>query len=160
MTGTSPTSAVSAEYTLTYLLGAPRALVYQAWTDPEHFSHWFGPRVYTTPVSKISMDLRPGGIWRAAVVARDGSEQVLDGVYRELSPPERLVFTTGDPGNTTGDLASVVTIVLNERDGGTEMVFHQAGYNTDQAHADASKAGWLEFFDRLDEHLTGHSPKA
>ncbi|MEV7970138.1 SRPBCC domain-containing protein [Sphaerisporangium sp. NPDC088356] len=162
MTGTSSTPAVTAEYTITYVFDAPRELVFTAWTDPGHFTHWFGPRAYTTPVSKISMDLRPGGTWRAVVVADDGAEQLLDGVYRKVEAPERLVFTTGDPGNTHGDLASVVTVTftgLDDLGGKTEMVFHQAGYNTGEAHAAASRAGWLEFFDRLAEHLAGHAPR-
>ncbi|MFC4590134.1 SRPBCC family protein [Sphaerisporangium corydalis] len=153
MTGTPFTPAVTAEYTITYVLDAPRDLVFAAWTDPARFAHWFGPHGYTTPMRGISMDLRPGGVWRALVVDRDGAEQLLDGVYREVDAPARLVFTTGDPGNTTGDLASVVTLTLTDVGGKTEMRFHQAGYNTDEAHARGSRAGWLEFFDRLAEHL-------
>jgi uncharacterized protein YndB with AHSA1/START domain len=148
------------DYTITRVFDAPRELVFQAWTEPAHFTHWFGPRGFTTPLATISMDVRPGGAWRATMVAADGAEAPIHGVYREVAAPERLVFTTGDPDNTSGQVASVATVTLTELGGATKMVFHQAGYNTDQAHADAAKAGWMEFFERLAEHLAHHRAQA
>ncbi|MCT9933046.1 SRPBCC domain-containing protein [Planotetraspora sp. A-T 1434] len=156
MTETSNESAPTAEFTITRVFDAPRELVFQAWTDPAHFTHWFGPRAFTTPLSKITMEPAPGGEWRAILVSGDGMEIPLYGTYREVAGPARLVFTTGDPDNTAGDLASVVTVDLADLGGKTEMTFHQAGVNTDEAHAEQSRAGWIEFFDRLAEHLTGH----
>jgi hypothetical protein len=63
------------------------------------------------------------------------------------------VFTTGDPANTDGTPASVATMELETEGSGALMRFHQAGVNTDEAHAEQSRAGWIEFFDRLAEHL-------
>ncbi|MEU6413100.1 SRPBCC domain-containing protein [Microbispora sp. NPDC046933] len=147
------TNAPDLEYTITRVLDAPRETVFKAWTEPERFSQWFGPRGFTTPVSLITMDLRPGGEWSACLVSPEGAKAPLGGVYREIAGPERLVFTTGDPDNQEGAVASVATLTLTDIDGRTEMRFTQEGYNTDEAHAEAAKAGWLQFFDRLAEHL-------
>ncbi|MEV4620655.1 SRPBCC domain-containing protein [Asanoa sp. NPDC049573] len=141
------------EYTIVRDYDAPPALLFAAWTEPEQFAEWFGPRALKTPVELVSMDVRPGGAWTASIVTPDGAAHPLDGTYREVRSPERLVLTTGDPDNTEGAIASVVTIDFDEAAGGTTMRFHQAGVNTDEAHAEGAKAGWIEFFDRLEEHL-------
>ncbi|MGN9838425.1 SRPBCC family protein [Nonomuraea sp. H19] len=143
----------TAAYDLTRIFDARRELVWAAWTDPERFSRWFGPRTMATPVGRITLDARPGGIWRASLVGDDGFEVTLDGTYREVAEPERLVFTTGDPDDPGDGPASVVTIDFAEVGGKTEMRFHQYGVNTDPEHAEQAKAGWLEFFDRLAEHV-------
>ncbi|MEV4294325.1 SRPBCC family protein [Microbispora rosea] len=147
------TNTPDLEYTITRVLDAPREAVFAAWTEPERFSAWFGPRGFTTPVSLITIDLRPGGEWSACLVSPEGAKAPLSGVYREITAPERLVFTTGDPDNQEGAVASVATVTLTDIGGRTEMRFTQEGYNTDEAHAEAAKAGWLQFFDRLAEHL-------
>jgi uncharacterized protein YndB with AHSA1/START domain len=141
------------EYTIIREYDAPPELLFAAWTTPEHFAQWFGPRALKTPVELIAMDVRPGGSWTASMVTPDGAAHPLEGTYREVTPPSRLVLTTGDPDNTDGAVASVVTLDFEPADGGTRMRFHQAGVNTDEAHAEGAKAGWLEFFERLDEHL-------
>lgn len=142
------------EYTIGRDYPAPRELVFQAWTDPEHLAAWFGPYGFTTPIERITVDLQPGGRWDVTLVGADDSEAPLGGTYREIAAPERLVFTTGDPDNTEQAVASIVTVTLTDRDGATEMTFHQAGYHTPAEHADAARAGWEQFFDRLDEHLS------
>ncbi|MGW5260868.1 SRPBCC family protein [Microbispora sp. NPDC004025] len=147
------TNTPDLEYTITRVLDAPRETVFKAWTEPEHFSQWFGPHGFTTPVSLIAMDLRPGGEWSACLVSPEGAKAPLGGVYREIAEPERLVFTTGDPDNQEGAVASVATVTLTDLGGRTQMRFTQEGYNTDEAHAEAAKAGWLQFFDRLAGHL-------
>ena len=145
--------AFTQEYTIIRDYDAPAELVFAAWTKPEHFAQWFGPRALKTPVELVSMDVRPGGTWTASIVTPDGTAHPLAGTYREIHAPTRLVLTTGDPDNTDGEIASVVTLDLEEVDGGTRMRFHQAGVNTDEAHAEGAKAGWVEFFERLEEHL-------
>ncbi|GGT03384.1 activator of HSP90 ATPase [Planobispora rosea] len=145
--------AQTAEYEINRTFDAPRELVYAAWTEPERFSRWFGPRMLATPVGRIVLDVRPGGAWRATLVGEEGFEVTLTGTYREVAAPERLVFTTGDPDSPGDGPASVVTLSLAEADGATEMRFHQFGVNTDQEHAEQARAGWLEFFDRLAEHV-------
>jgi uncharacterized protein YndB with AHSA1/START domain len=143
----------TAEYDITRVFDAPRELVWAAWTEPERFSRWFGPRMLSAPVGRITLDTQPGGVWRVALVGEEGFEVTLDGTYREVEGPGRLVFTTGDPDNPGEGPASVVTIELVDMDGGTQMRFHQYGVNTDQEHAEQARAGWTEFFDRLAEQV-------
>ncbi|OUC97838.1 SRPBCC family protein [Streptosporangium minutum] len=143
----------TAEYEIVRDFAARREQVYAAWTQPERFARWFGPRVFTTPADRVVLDVRPGGAWQATLVGEEGFEVTLRGVYREVAGPGRLVFTTGDPDDPGDGPASVATLMLEEREGGTTMRFHQSGVNTDAEHAEQARAGWLEFFDRLDEHL-------
>ncbi|WP_043616529.1 SRPBCC family protein [Nonomuraea candida] len=147
----------TAEYDLIRIFDAPRELVWAAWTEPERFSRWFGPATLTAPVGRISLDVRPGGVWRSTLVGEEGFEVTLDGTYREVEAPERLVFTTGDPDHPGDAPASVVTVGLTETDGKTEMRFHQYGVNTDQEHAAQAKEGWNEFFDRLAAYVKSPS---
>ncbi|MER5319261.1 SRPBCC family protein [Streptosporangium roseum] len=143
----------TAEYEIVRDFAAQREQVYAAWTRPERFARWFGPRMFTTPADRVVLDVRPGGTWRATLVGEEGFEVTLQGVYREIAGPGRLVFTTGDPDSPGDGPASVATLTLEECEGGTTMRFHQFGVNTDAEHAEQARAGWLEFFDRLAEHL-------
>ncbi|HEX4817238.1 MAG TPA: SRPBCC domain-containing protein [Nonomuraea sp.] len=136
------------EHAFTRVLDAPRERVWAAWTRPERLFRWFGPRSMATPLGRVSLDVRPGGAWRATVVGEEGFEVTFDGVYREVRPPVRLVFTTGDPDAPGDGPASVVTIdLLDAAAGRTELRFHQRGVNVEPS-------GWLEFLDRLAEHVT------
>ena len=141
------------EYQLVTTFDAPRDVVFRAWTDPAQLTHWFAPRGFSTPIEHIRLDVRPGGSWQAEIWRGDEPASRLAGTYVDVDPPERLVFTTGDPADRNGAPASVVTVALVESAGRTEMRFWQAGYNTGQDHADRARAGWQEFFDRLGEYL-------
>ena len=80
------------EIEVTRVVDAPRALVFDCWTKPEHITKWMlGPPGWAMPVCEV--DLRPGGSWHFVWRAEDGSELDMRGVYREVSPPERLVAT-------------------------------------------------------------------
>ena len=59
--------------------------------EPEHMVRWLGPKGFTAPSCEI--DLRPGGAWRACIRSPEGTDHRMQGVYREIAPPERLVFT-------------------------------------------------------------------
>ena len=71
---------------------APRQLVFQVFTTAEHLKRWWAPPPYTLPVCTI--DLRPGGIWHYCLRSPEGQEQYARSVYREVVPPEKLVYTT------------------------------------------------------------------
>jgi uncharacterized protein YndB with AHSA1/START domain len=74
---------------LTRTIGAPRTQVFEAWTQPEHVTHWWDPA--GEPLAECAIDLRPGGTFRF-VNARSSGHESFEGVYRELVPPERIVF--------------------------------------------------------------------
>ena len=72
------------------LFAAPREAVFRAWTDPEALVKWWGPQGCT---ARAELDPRTGGKWRSVMVHSDGEENIVGGVYLEISAPERLVFT-------------------------------------------------------------------
>jgi uncharacterized protein YndB with AHSA1/START domain len=78
---------------ITRLFDAPRALVFEAWTKAEHVAHWWDPS--GVPLAVCEIDLRPNGAFRWVNRAPDGGEgHCFAGIYREITPPGRLVFTS------------------------------------------------------------------
>lgn len=101
------------EIRLTRLFDAPRNLVFEAMSKPEYITRWWGclDAGYSVPVCEI--DLRPGGAWRFVNRTPKGELVAFYGVYREVAPPERMVFT--EIFERFPDAESVVTAVLTER---------------------------------------------
>src|ERR1700676_3113016 len=79
------------ELTITRVFDAPRELCFKAWTDPKHLANWWGPRGFTLP--EHTMDFRLGGAYRFRMRPPEGRDVLWYGVYREIVPPERLVWT-------------------------------------------------------------------
>jgi len=77
---------------ITRVFDAPRELVFKAWTDAKHLAQWWGPKGFTNPICEV--DARPGGNLRIVMRAPDGAEHPMTGVFREVTAPERLVFTS------------------------------------------------------------------
>jgi uncharacterized protein YndB with AHSA1/START domain len=139
---------------ITRVFDAPRERVWLEWTDPECFADWFGGRESEVPLASVSIDVRPGGSWRLTMFAEPGRREInWQGEYREVVPPERLVFTvTDEPG---ADAYEVVTVVLTDLGGGrTEMAFEQRGGLPPEVYERAGQ-GWSTFFDRIAERLRG-----
>lgn len=79
------------------VVDVPRALVWQAWTRPEHLKQWFTPEPWKTVACEI--DLRPGGIFRTVMLSPEGKEYPNVGCYLEVIENERLVWTSAlEPG--------------------------------------------------------------
>jgi uncharacterized protein YndB with AHSA1/START domain len=107
------------EIRLTRLFDAPRRLVFEAMSKPEHITQWWGRlgEGYSVPVCEV--DLRPGGAWRFVNRTPKGDLVAFYGVYREIVPPERVVFT--EIFEQFPDAESVVTAVLTEEQGKTRL---------------------------------------
>jgi uncharacterized protein YndB with AHSA1/START domain len=107
------------EIRLTRLFDAPRHLVFEAMSKPEHITQWWGRlgEGYSVPVCEIN--LRPGGAWRFVNRTPKGDLVAFYGVYREVAPPERVVFT--EIFEQFPDTESVVTAVLTEENGKTRL---------------------------------------
>ena len=107
------------EIRLTRLFDAPRHLVFEAMSKPEHITQWWGRlgEGYSVPVCEI--DLRPGGAWRFVNRTPKGDLVAFYGVYREVAPPERVVFT--EIFEQFPDTESVVTAVLTEENAKTRL---------------------------------------
>ncbi|RCG31179.1 SRPBCC domain-containing protein [Sphaerisporangium album] len=139
---------------ITRVLDAPRDLVYAAWTQPEHFTHWWG-----APLDTISMDVRPGGEWKATIVVDEQTQVPFAGVYQEVVPNERLVYTLADLSGKepTPEQAAAgpetVTVTFSDADNGTNMVFVQEG-NLPEEELPRTVEGWGFFFDALSEYVT------
>lgn len=106
------------EVRMTRLFNAPRQLVFDAMTKPEHVRRWWGclSEGYSVPVCEI--DLRPGGKWRF-VNRHPNGEAAFHGEYKEITPPSRLVFT--EIFEDYPDTVTVVTSVFTEEAGKTRM---------------------------------------
>ncbi len=107
------------EIRITRLFNAPRRLVFEAMTRPEHVKQWWGRlgEGYSVPVCEI--DFRPGGKWRF-VNRHPKGDAVFYGEYREITPPSRVVFT--EIFEPFPDAISVVTAELSEEDGKTRLI--------------------------------------
>jgi uncharacterized protein YndB with AHSA1/START domain len=106
------------EIRMTRLFDAPRRLVFEAMSKPEHVRRWWGCLSDEHSVTVCEIDLRPGGAWRFVGRGPKG-EYAFYGVYREVNAPERVVFT--EIYEPFPDAESVVTSVLTEEDGKTRL---------------------------------------
>jgi uncharacterized protein YndB with AHSA1/START domain len=123
--------------------------VWRAWTDPKTIAKWWGPG--HDPVSAAELDLRVGGHFRIAFGGAQGTEHECAGVYREVVPNRKLVFTWCWP-RTTPDRISQVTILFKPAGGGTDLEFlHEQFF--DEAARDGHKRGWSEFLVKLEAFL-------
>jgi len=124
--------------------------VWRAWTEAEAIKRWFGPGG-PQPVSAAELDLRVGGRFRFVFGGPDGNEHEAQGVYREIVPNRKLVFTWTWP-RTTPERESLVTIQLTQVGSGTEFVFRHERF-FDEAARDGHERGWSETFDKLERFL-------
>ena len=139
---------------ITRVFDAPRERVWREWTEPERFADWFGGEAADVPLATVAMDVRPGGAWRATMLfGADRREIPWSGEYREVEPPERLVFTISDrPGGADPEL--IVVVLTELRGGRTEMSLEQYGTMPPDAY-EAARNGWGGFLDRIAERLAG-----
>ena len=82
-------------------LNAPRELVWEVFTKPEHIKNWWGPNGFTNTI--FTMDVQPGGIWDFVMHGPDGTDYKNKSIYKEIVKPERIVFDhiTGPKFTTT-----------------------------------------------------------
>jgi uncharacterized protein YndB with AHSA1/START domain len=143
-------------FTTTRVFDAARERVWSEWTEPDRFADWFGGTECDVPLSTVSMDVRPGGSWRATMFCDPGRREIRwTGEYREVAAPERLVFTiTDQPDGARYELVTVVLADLG--DGRTEMLFEQRGHMRPDEY-DRAKHGWRAFFDRMTARLAAEA---
>jgi uncharacterized protein YndB with AHSA1/START domain len=138
---------------------APVDLIWQMWTQPEHFKQWYGPKGFTVPVAE--MDVRVGGKRLICMEAPDGSMKMwTTGEHTEVTPNERLIYTEsmadengnvvvapsdgqGHPGTTQ------VTVQLEDLGGRTKLVLTHAGVPANSPGA----TGWEQAFTKMADHI-------
>ncbi|HTX17298.1 MAG TPA: SRPBCC domain-containing protein [Bacteroidota bacterium] len=148
---------------ITRLFGAPRELVWKAWTDPRHLMRWWGPKHYTSP--HCTIDLKVGGKRFWCMEAPDGTKHWTVGQYREIVPIERFVYTDqfadekgnvvppsyyGFPDDWPGEM--LVTVTLEAIGGKTRMTVEHLGLPKGKLSSMAAE-GWKESFDKLAETI-------
>lgn len=154
MTATMTREITDQEITLTRVFDTPRERVWRAWTEPEQLTRWWGKRGWTAPLETITMDVRPGGVFRLTNVCdQDGAEMHQSGVYREVVEPERLVFAEGaDAGCPEAEQTVTVVTFADLGNGRTELVLHTS-LRTTEANRDQMTGGLKSAFERLADHL-------
>ena len=126
--------------------------VWRAWTDPQALRKWWGPG-NNEPVSLAELDVRVGGRFRIVFGGPDGKAHECAGIYREVVPNRKLVFTWTWP-NSTPERESLVTVTLRAAGTGTELVFlHEQFF--DEKVRDDHQLGWSGSFDKLERFLKG-----
>jgi uncharacterized protein YndB with AHSA1/START domain len=144
-------TATAQEITMRRVFEAPRELVWDAWTEPEQLVEWWGPPGWTTALSTVTMEVRPGGAFRLTSVNEEGVEMPVVGIYREVVAPERLVLEEPSGGNWHEGAVSVLSLTdLGE--GRTELVLQSTIQTTDEMRA-AAEGGVAASIERLAAYL-------
>jgi uncharacterized protein YndB with AHSA1/START domain len=145
-----------AELVITRMFDARRDLVFRAWTQPEQYARWFGPRGST--LSPCTMDVRPGGTLHFCHRFADYEDVWVKGVYEVVDEPGRIAFTcwfSDDEGSRVPrpDYPAEMRIEVSfaEAGGGTLVTIRHAGLPEDRGEVQ----GWREGLDRLAELLAG-----
>lgn len=137
------------EIVITRVFDAPRTLVFEAWTKPEHLVHWWDPS--GVPLAVCEIDLRPGGAFRFVNDGPDGAKYPFAGTYREIVPPERLILIgqNAPPGAES-------VLIFHEREGKTTLTLTIRCATREERDALLKMgvdAGTTRTLDNLDEYL-------
>jgi len=134
--------------TLKRRLNAPPAKIYRAWTDAAKISRWFGPEA--AEMLRAETDVRVGGRFRIVFRGPDGEEHDVGGVYREVVPNQKLVFTWA--WRSTPERESLVTVALKRDGDGTLLtLLHEQFF--DEAARDRHGRGWNQTLDKLESYV-------
>ena len=140
------------EIITTTILDAPRELVFRAYTEPDLFGQWWGPRRYKAQIEKF--DSRPGGEWRVVHVGEDGSRHSFRGVNHDVVAPERICTTfeyEGVPGHVALQTATFESLGNKTRLVAQQLF--QSVMDRDGMVASGMKDGADESMERLAEVL-------
>jgi uncharacterized protein YndB with AHSA1/START domain len=137
------------------IVDAPPDLVFQCWTDPKHMARWWAPHGFTNPVCEL--DVRIGGTWRIVMRGPDGTDYPCHGVYREIVPAERLVFTN-NATDAAGEpvLDGLTTVTFAAANGKTKLTvatgaIARVDYAAD--YLEGMQIGWTQSLERLDAEV-------
>ena len=156
------------QFVISRTFDAPRDLMWKIWTERDHLAKWFGPKGVTIVSAKN--DLRVGGVFHYGMKTADGKMMWGKWIYREIVPPQRLVFIVSfsdeqggvgrHPFNAEWPLETLSTVTFAEQDGKTEVTVRWTPHNateserkTFETNREGMKQGWGGTFDRLAEYL-------
>lgn len=144
-----PSSSTATTLQVHRTFAASREKVFRAWTDPEMLKKWMAP-ADDFAVPTVEVDLRVGGRYRIVMRGPDGKDNIAVGAYREIQPPERLVFTWTWEGSGMPD--TLVTIELRAQGESTEVVLTHERFPTAET-CEHHKQGWVACLTRLAKAL-------
>jgi uncharacterized protein YndB with AHSA1/START domain len=149
---TTFTTPSDRELSFTRTFEAPRDLVFAAFTDPEHVPNWMlGPEGWSMPVCE--MDVREGGTWHFVWRKGDGEEMAMTGVFKEVSPPEKVVQTEAWGGDWAETLNTTSFAEDGDRTIVTQTILYPSQEARDRAMATGMKDGASVSYDRLAAYL-------
>ena len=155
MTGFTTAGQAVGDFVITRRFDATCEEVFDAWTEPAQVAAWFGPRGLTTPLDRLSMDVRPGGSWSLTMVSEiDGTQYPVSFEYREVSRPHRLVLTSSAPRPDGSTQEVLLTMTLVAVPGGVEMTFAVTNLVASADNA-SLRDGWASSLECLAAHLGG-----
>jgi uncharacterized protein YndB with AHSA1/START domain len=145
----NPSVALKPSLTLKRRLNTAPEKVYAAWTDPEKIVKWFGPEQIETLSAQA--DARVGGRFRIVMRSSDGEEHDVGGVYREVVPNKKLVFTWA--WRSTPERESLVTVLIKPDGAGSLLTLvHEQFF--DEAARDRHEHGWTGCLNKLERYLS------
>ncbi|GLS28559.1 Uncharacterized conserved protein YndB, AHSA1/START domain [Mesorhizobium albiziae] len=124
---------------------APASLVFRIWELPEHMVRWLGPEDFTC--TALEHDFRPGGAWRACIVADAYGESWMGGRFREIERNKRIVTSFAWEDKDRPGMDTLITVTFEERDGKTVQTFHQTPFISVEER-DSHVGGWNSCFNR------------
>ena len=138
------------ELVIERLIDAPRDLVFRTWVDPRMALAWWGPP--ESPATHVQIEFRVGGAWSGRLRTVDGRELRQKGVFREIVPPERLVFTfVWEDANGRGQ-ESLVSLYFADDAGRTRLALNERPFRS-RALRDANVVEWSDAIDRFEALL-------
>ena len=137
--------------TLRRTIPARRGEVFRAWTDPAELKRWWARPGFT--VVDAQVDLRIGGGFRIDTRPAVGNVFSVFGSYREVRPPERLVYTWAWQGTRMDGIETLVTVDFREAGQDTEVLLTHEGFDTQGDHT-AHRDAWIGCFDRLSQAIS------
>jgi uncharacterized protein YndB with AHSA1/START domain len=133
---------------------APRELVFKAWSSAEHLKRWFSPEGMSVPEAEI--DFRPGGVFNVCMRSPEGQDFWSKGSYDEISPPDRLAFTSSVIIGGSKKFTVQTTVTFENQGAGTLLTVHQLYDIHDEAFLGAvegSAEGWRTTLDKLEREV-------
>ena len=151
------TDASDREIVITRVVDAPRELVWEAWTNPEHVARWWGPNGFTTTIEK--MDVRPGGVWQHVMHGPDGTDYPNKSVFQEILKPARIVMSHGGGRKGARGVTFVATWTFEPVDGNkTRVTIHSVFPSAEDRDRVVREYGAIEGGKQTLARLAGHLP--
>jgi uncharacterized protein YndB with AHSA1/START domain len=142
------------ELKIARLINAPRELVFEAWTDPKHLAHWWGPNGFT--ITSEQMDVKAGGSWTFMMHGPDGRDWPNKIVYLEVVRPEKLVYKHAGDGDTA-HVSFHVTVTFEKEGNQTRLTMHSVHTSAEELERLNREVGAIEggkqTINRLAEYL-------